>query len=146
MKHINHKAIIISVISLLISCITLFISINTAMKLRGNMIVSTDGTDNKSAVPVRVYGFVCNKDGVLWERRREKIDVTEAVWIDGKLVLCRPNKNDTIIDNGSYLMGDKGSFIIDGIKYPRSEIVTQWYKRQLTQWYKIHNQNAEFQN
>lgn len=95
--------------------------------------VATDFLKNSetAAQDVRVYGFVCNKEGVLWERRREKIDVTEAVWIDGKLVHCIPDKSDTIIDGGSYLMGDEGSFIIDDVKYPRSEIVNKWYKSQM---------------
>ncbi|EJF5320691.1 hypothetical protein M8K93_004081 [Escherichia coli] len=84
-----------------------------------------------AAQSVRVYGLVCNKQGVLWERRREKIDVTEAVWIDGELVHCIPEKSDILIDGGSYLMGDEGSFIIDNVKYPRSEIVNKWYKSQM---------------
>lgn len=80
---------------------------------------------------VRVYGFVCNKEGELWERRREKIDVTEAVWIDGKLVHCIPDKGDIGIDGGSYLMGGEGSFIIDDVKYPRSEIIHRWDESQM---------------
>ncbi|EAN4566498.1 hypothetical protein LW059_004506 [Salmonella enterica] len=89
-------------------------------------------TPNEQNTQVRIYGFVCNKDGELWERRREKIDVTQAVFIDGKLVHCTPDKNDSaIFDSGSYLMGREGYFVIDGVKYPRSEIFDRWDKTQL---------------
>ena len=88
-------------------------------------------SENVQNTQVRIYGFVCNKDGELWERHREKIDVTQAVFIDGKLVHCTPDKSDSAIDNGSYLMGREGYVIIDGVKYPRSEIFDRWDKYQL---------------
>ncbi|HFQ7099474.1 TPA: hypothetical protein ACTYUV_005019 [Citrobacter freundii] len=89
-------------------------------------------SENVQNTQVRIYGFVCNKDGELWERHREKIDVTQAVFIDGKLVHCTPDKNDSaIFDSGSYLMGREGYFVIDGVEYPRSEIFERWDKSQL---------------
>lgn len=105
---------------------------NSLIKDRDDEIPAPAVTSNEQNTQVRIYGFVCNKDGELWERRREKIDVTQAVFIDGKLVHCTPDKNDSaIFDSGSYLMGREGYFVIDGVKYPRSEIFDRWDKSQL---------------
>ncbi|EBG0675817.1 hypothetical protein PP677_003832 [Salmonella enterica] len=105
---------------------------NSIINDRDDEITSPAVTSNEQNTQVRIYGFVCNKDSELWERRREKIYVTQAVFIDGKLVHCTPDKNDSaIFDSGSYLMGREGYFVIDGVEYPRSEIFDRWDKSQL---------------
>ncbi|MBJ6592986.1 hypothetical protein JGT96_20395 [Enterobacter hormaechei] len=135
MKLLKNKSFVFSTTSLVISCIALAYSFNTAMKAREGQLASTSGTDSFSvkAENARFYGFVCNKEGELWEIRREKIDVTEAVFVNGKLVHCVPEKNDFAIDDKSYFMSDEGSYILDGKKYPRVEIAKQWFKSQVVQ-------------
>ncbi|MEY8178998.1 hypothetical protein [Enterobacter hormaechei] len=141
MKLLKNKSFVLSTISLVISCIALAYSFNTAIKARERQLASTSGTDSfpVKAENARFYGFVCNKEGELWEIRREKIDVTEAVFVNGKLVHCVPDKNDFAIDEHSYFMSDEGSYILDGKKYPRVEIAKQWFKSQVVQEQKRMN-------
>lgn len=141
MKLLKNKSFVLSTTSLLISCITLVYSIHTGIKVRERQSASTSGSDSFSvkAENARFYGFVCNKEGELWEIRREKIDVTEAVRVNGKLVHCVPDKNDFAIGDQSHFMSDEGSYIVDGENYPRVEIAKQWFKSQVVQEQKRMN-------
>ncbi|HBU6801940.1 TPA: hypothetical protein MC641_003666 [Enterobacter hormaechei] len=141
MKLLKNKSFVFSTISLVISCIALAYSFNTANKANERPLASTSGIDSFSAKAenARFYGFVCNKEGELWEIRREKIDVTEAVFVNGKLVHCVPDKNDFAFDDQSYFMSDEGSYILDGKKYPRVEIAKQWFKSQVVKEQKRMN-------
>jgi len=88
--------------------------------------VIADETQPESTV--RIYGFICNKDGTLLNQRREGMDLVESVIFKGHLVNCTPTKSDYAIDNGKYLMKEEGTYTVDGIEYPRSEVATEWSK------------------
>ncbi|WP_097764850.1 hypothetical protein [Escherichia coli] len=83
-----------------------------------------------SAADVRIYGFICDTHrGQLFDKRREKIDVIEAVTFNNQFVNCKAESADFKIADATYLMSDEGVFLVDGQKIPREKVKKAWLSK-----------------
>ncbi|ELW2866017.1 hypothetical protein QMI71_004412 [Salmonella enterica] len=122
------RAIILAWIAIALALIS--IALNAYDKYRSVIVLAPH--DIKEAPDVRTYGFICNtSDHMLFEQRRESIDVIEYVSVNGNMVNCAADKDDIDLKNNAYLMSNNGFYIINGNKIPRKDVHKEWENQSI---------------